>query len=79
MNKIHWTKPVRISALQGGEQVINGPLEALESLNSWLHHEGWFFERAKDRCHAALEIGLSPEEARRAFIAAALDMNVPFA
>ncbi|MDQ0323238.1 hypothetical protein QO002_005444 [Pararhizobium capsulatum DSM 1112] len=79
MTKFHWKKPVKVASCDGREHVIPGPAEALQSLDRWLCREGWFYERARDSCHAALEKGQSTEDARRAFIAAALDMDIPFA
>ncbi|WP_370878615.1 DUF982 domain-containing protein [Pararhizobium capsulatum] len=79
MPQIHWQKPVKVASHEGEEHIIPGPAEALRSLDRWIRREGCFYERAKDRCHAALELGQPPEDARRAFIVAALDMDVPCA
>ncbi|WP_276121926.1 DUF982 domain-containing protein [Pararhizobium qamdonense] len=79
MAEIFWEKPLLVVSHDGGQLVILGPSEALRNLDTWISREGWFFERAKDKCHAALEMGLSPKDARRAFVAAAPDMNIPFA
>ena len=69
---VEWTSPVKV-ATSKAERLVAGPADALECLNEWPVPGGWFYERAKNRCHAALEMGADSEVARHAFLAATIE------
>ncbi|WP_457584435.1 DUF982 domain-containing protein [Ensifer canadensis] len=76
MQGINWDHPVRVGVK--GERCINGPQDALQYLSEW-PQGGWFYERARNRCHAALERGESLGLSRKAFIGAAIECSFPIA
>lgn len=76
MQAINWDQPVRVG--EKGERCINGPQEALQYLSEW-PQGGWFYERARNRCHAALERGDELGLSRQAFIGAAFECSFPIA
>lgn len=76
---LFWAYPVKVGLGGGTEQIIRGPADALRLLSDWPTRGGWFFERARNRCHAALEMSGDVELARQAFLAASLEASVPFA
>ncbi|WDZ81907.1 DUF982 domain-containing protein (plasmid) [Ensifer adhaerens] len=69
-----WDHPIRVGAR--GERTINGPEDALQYLSE-MPQGGWFFERARNHCHAALERGEEPGLSRKAFIGAAIESSFP--
>lgn len=74
MQTIIWDNPVRIGV--NGERCIHGPHDALQYLNE-LPQGGWFYERARHRCHGALERGEALDLSRKAFIGAAIEGSFP--
>ncbi|WP_139110156.1 DUF982 domain-containing protein [Ensifer sp. LC163] len=48
------------------------------SISEW-PQGGWFYERARNRCHAALERGENLGLSRKAFIGAAIECSFPIA
>lgn len=76
MQGIKWDHPVRVGA--NGERCISGPQDALQCLSEW-PQGGWFYERARNRCHAAIERGESLGLSRKAFIGAAIESSLPIA
>ncbi|MCO5963673.1 DUF982 domain-containing protein [Sinorhizobium meliloti] len=76
MQEFMWDQPVKLSMPGDGDRCINGPREALHCLAEWTDAGGWFYERAKNRCHAALEMNGDLALSRQAFIAAAIDASL---
>ena len=74
MQAIIWDHPVRVGVK--GERTINGPQDALQYLSE-MPQGGWFYERARNRCYAALERGGELSISRKAFIGAALECSLP--
>ncbi|KSV74808.1 hypothetical protein N183_23355 [Sinorhizobium sp. Sb3] len=74
MQAIIWDHPVRVGVK--GERTINGPQDALQYLSE-MPQGGWFYERARNRCPAALERGDEPGQSRKAFIGAAIESSFP--
>ncbi|WP_104668882.1 DUF982 domain-containing protein [Ensifer adhaerens] len=52
MQALIWDRPVRLGTT--GERRIDGPQDALQYLSE-MPQGGWFYERARNRCRAALE------------------------
>ncbi|MDK1385875.1 hypothetical protein ILFOPFJJ_03899 [Ensifer psoraleae] len=75
MQEFLWDKPVKVGNFGGRERCINGPHEALQCLSEWPEGGGWFYERAKNRCYAALEMRGDLALSRQAFIAAAIEAS----
>ncbi|WP_077967184.1 DUF982 domain-containing protein [Ensifer adhaerens] len=76
MQTIIWDRPVKIGVR--GERSIKGPQDALQYLSE-MPQGGWFYERARNRCQAALERGDALGLSRRAFVGAALESSFPIA
>ena len=74
MQAISWDHPVRVG--MKGERIINGPQDALQYLSE-KPQGGWFYERARNRCRAALERGDQLGLSRKAFIGAAIESSFP--
>lgn len=74
-----WEQPVELGLVGGAERLICGPADALRSLAQWPAGGGWFFERALNRCHAAIEIRGDLALSREAFVAASMEASIPFA
>ncbi|SDA99819.1 DUF982 domain-containing protein [Sinorhizobium sp. NFACC03] len=74
MQAIIWDRPVRVGVK--GERTINGPHDALQYLSE-MPQGGWFYERARNRCRAALERGDELGQSRKAFIGAAIESSFP--
>ena len=74
MQAMIWDHPVRVG--EKGERYINGPQDALQYLSE-MRQGGWFYERARNRCHAALERGDELQLSRKAFIGAAIESSFP--
>lgn len=67
MQEFLWDQPVKLCFFGGSERCISGPREALQCLAEWPGAGGWFYERAKNRCHAALEMNGDLALSRQAF------------
>lgn len=78
-HELSWTKPVKLGWGGGAERLISGPAEALLFLAQWPPGGGWFFARALNRCHAALETRGDLELSREAFVTASLEASIPYA
>ncbi|APG93151.1 DUF982 domain-containing protein [Sinorhizobium americanum] len=76
MQDILWDEPVKLGYAGGRERWVRGPQEALQCLSEWPSGGGWFYERAKIRCHAALEANGDLALSRHAFVAAAIDASI---
>ncbi|WDZ80603.1 DUF982 domain-containing protein (plasmid) [Ensifer adhaerens] len=74
MQTMIWDHPVRLGV--NGERTINGPQDALQYLSE-MPQGGWFYEQARNRCHAALERGDELSQSRKAFIGAAIESSFP--
>lgn len=74
MQALIWDRPVRLGAT--GERRIDGPRDALKYLSE-MAQGGWFYERARNRCRAALERGDELVLSRQAFVGAALEAAFP--
>ena len=75
---LSWARPVQLGLGDGAARLIYGPADALRSLREWPAGGGWFFERAINRCHAALETEGDLELSRQSFVAASLEASIPF-
>lgn len=74
---ILWSRPVFIELSPGKRRMVDGPLSALECLNSeWPVRNGRYLEEAISMCHAALERMRSAEEAREVFLSATIEAAV---
>ncbi len=74
---ILWEAPVFVRIGHGLTETIDGPNEALEHLwNRWPAERGPKFEAAKTACRLAVQHYGSLDEAREAFIAAAIEANI---
>jgi len=72
-----WLIPVTIKIAYGEVEVISGPHEALECLlNRWPAESGMYFEMAKRNCERFQKRTVTSQEARDAFIAAAIEVFV---
>ncbi|MBD8653839.1 MAG: DUF982 domain-containing protein [Proteobacteria bacterium] len=76
-NEPTWLMPVTIQIAYGEVEVIAGPPEALECLLSrWPADSGMYFEMAKRKCERFAKRTVTSQEARDAFIAAAIEAFV---
>jgi hypothetical protein len=74
---ILWETPVIVRIGDGMPETIDGPKEALDQLsNRWPAERGPKFEVAKTACRLAIQRYGSLNEAREAFIAAAIEVDI---
>ena len=78
MNDIRWSKPIRLEFPLRRARIIEGPVAALDILDSdWPVSNGRHYEAAKAMCRAALARLTSAEAARDIFISASIEAAVP--
>lgn len=74
---IEWKKLVYIRIGRGQPDIVTGPGDAFAALNNrWPAEHGPHYQDAKRICSMAAAGDLPAEEAREAFIAAALEASV---
>ncbi|XAZ24033.1 DUF982 domain-containing protein [Sinorhizobium sp. B11] len=72
-----WDIPVYVRIGRGMTETIDGPQEALNYLsNRWPAERGPHYERARSACDLAITRFGSLGEAREAFVAAAIEVNI---
>lgn len=73
-----WTAPIHIEDPDTGQEATVGNTEQAKDIldHAWPAYHGSQFERAEHACEEALTGQASPEEARRAFIAAAVEAHL---
>jgi hypothetical protein len=78
MYDIPWSKPVRVEFPRRLPRIIDGPVAALEILDSeWPVRQGRHYEAARAMCEAARARLTSPDAARDIFISASIEAAVP--
>lgn len=78
MYDIPWSKPIHIEFPRRRSRLIDGPVAALQVLDTdWPVRNGRHYEAAKASCQAALARLTSPDAARETFISASIEAAVP--
>lgn len=72
-----WVAPLYVRIGYGSSETVDGPADALRYLSTrWPAERGRKYEAARALCIGAVERKGSKEDAREAFIAAALEAHI---
>lgn len=74
---VRWQVPVSVRTAGGAEEEVLGPEDALNCLTyRWPSDAGQHFDAARGKCLAVLRKRARCEEAREAFVSAALEAGI---